>query len=218
VVGSLDSHDGIARFLANHGCCLVVSVDYRLAPEHRFPAAIDDAWAATNWVHQHAEDLGGDATRLAVGGDSSGGNLAAVVALRARSGGVPLKLQLLVYPLLDCVAPGGQSDEDAWWVRQYLRTAADARSPDASPLRALDLKGVAPAVVLSCGLDPLKEQADAYVRRLAAAGVAAEQIVYPGLIHTAYRMPGMLEGARAMLVDSAGALDRAFKGKDSGKS
>ena len=211
VVGSLDSHDGVARFLANHGGCLVVSVAYRLAPEFKFPAAVEDAWAATAWLHQHAGDIGGDADRLAVGGDSSGGNLAAVVALRARDRAVPLSLQLLVYPALDCVAPRSPSEDDTWWLRQYLRTEADAMSPDASPLRAADLRGVASALVLSCGLDPLKQQGEAYVRRLAESGVAAEHIYYPDLIHGAYRMPGVLDGARAMLVDSAAALERRFK-------
>ena len=206
VVGSLDSHDGVSRFLAGHGRCVVVSVDYRRAPEHKFPAALEDAWAATRWVHEHAGEIGGDTGRLAVGGDSSGGNLAAVVALRARDGGLPLELQVLVYPVLDCV---GEPDV-AYWVRQYLGTDADAMSPDASPLRAGNLHGVAPALVLSCGLDPLMAQGEAYVRRLGEAGVRARHISYPDLIHGAYRMPGVLPGARRMLEDTASALVNAF--------
>jgi acetyl esterase len=210
VVGSLDSHDGVARFLANHGRCLVFSVDYRLAPEHKFPAALDDAWAATGWVRQHAGEVGGDAGRLAIGGDSAGGNLAAVVAMRARDNGLTLVLQLLVYPLLDCNVPSSASTDDAWWVRQYLRTEADALSPDASPLRAANLRGVASALVLSSGLDPLMDQGEAYVRRLDEVGVRAEHICYPGMIHGAYRMPGVLPGARRMLEDSASSMITAF--------
>jgi acetyl esterase len=206
VVGSLDSHDGVARFLAGHGSCLVVSVDYRLAPENRFPAALEDAWAATHWVHEHAAEIGGDASRLAVGGDSSGGNLAAVVALRARDGGLPLALQVLVYPVLDCVGAADVS----YWVSQYLGTEANSMSPDASPLRAADLHGVVPALVLSCGLDPLMVQAEAYVRRLGEAGVRARHICYPDLIHGAYRMPAVLPGARRMLEDTVSALINAF--------
>ena len=206
VVGSLDSHDGVARFLAAHGRCVVASVDYRRAPEHKFPAALDDAWAATRWVHDHAAEIGGKEARLAVGGDSSGGNLAAVVALHARDSGLPVDLQVLVYPVLDCVG----APDVAYWVSQYLATAADAMSPEASPLRAPDLHGVASALVLSCGLDPLMEQGEAYVRRLGEAGVRARHICYPDLIHGAYRMPGVLPGARRMLEDSAAALVNAF--------
>jgi acetyl esterase len=208
VVGSLDSHDGVARFLAGHGRCLVVSVDYRLAPENRFPAALEDAWAATRWVHEHAAEIGGDAGRLAVGGDSSGGNLAAVVALRARDAGLPLALQVLVYPVLDCVG----AQDVSYWVSQYLGTDADAMNPEASPLRAADLHGLVPALVLSCDLDPLMEQGEAYVRRLGEAGVPAVHICYPDLIHGAYRMPGVLPGARRMLEDTASALVNAFGG------
>jgi acetyl esterase len=206
VVGSLDSHDGVSRFLAAHGRCVVVSVDYRRAPEHRFPAALADAWAATRWVREHSGEIGGDAVRLAVGGDSSGGNLAAVVALRARDYGLPLELQVLVYPVLDCVG----APDVAYWVGQYLGADADAMNPEASPLRAADLRGVASALVLSCGLDPLMEQGEAYVRRLGEAGVRAQHIIYPDLIHGAYRMPGVLPAARRMLEDTASALVNAF--------
>jgi acetyl esterase/lipase len=210
VVGSLESHDGVARFLCKFGRCLVASVDYRLGPEHRFPAAVEDAWAATTWAAEHAGEIGGDSGRLAVGGDSAGGNLAAVVARWARDRGRRIGLELLVYPVLDCALEADASDEYGYWVRSYLRAESDAADPDASPLQAADLRGVAPALILSCAADPLLEQAEAYERRLREAGVIAEHVVYPDLIHGAYRMPGVLDGARRMLEDSAEALIKAF--------
>ena len=210
VVGSLESHDGVARFLCRLAKCVVISVDYRLGPEHRCPAAVEDAWVATKWAAEHASEIGGDSRRLAVGGDSAGGNLAAVVARWARDRWVPVGLELLVYPVLDCALEPEASDEYGYWVRSYLRAENDAADPDASPLRAADLRGVAPAVILSCARDPLREQADAYERRLREAGVPVEHVVYPELIHGAYRMPGVLDGARRMLEDSAAALIKAI--------
>lgn len=210
VVGSLESHDGVARFLCRFGRCVVVSVDYRLGPEHRFPAAVEDAWAATTWAAEHAGEIGGDSGRLAIGGDSAGGNLAAVVARWARDRGRQIGLELLVYPVLDCALEADASDEYGYWVRSYLRAESDAADPDASPMRAADLRGVAPAVILSCGADPLREQAEAYERRLREARVPTEHVVYPELIHGAYRMPGVLDGARRMLEDSSAALIKAF--------
>jgi acetyl esterase/lipase len=210
VVGSIESHDGVARHLCRFGRCVVVSVDYRLAPEHAFPAAVEDAWSATNWLSNHASEIGGDSRRLAVGGDSAGGNLSAVVAQRARDGGLRLVQQLLVYPVLDCKLSPDASSEYGYWVRNYLHAETDAADLDASPLRADDLRGVAPAVILSCGPDPLLEQSEVYTRRLLESGVQVEHIVYPALIHGAYRMPGVLDGARQMLDDSAAALIKAF--------
>lgn len=210
VVGSLASHDGVARFLCRRGQCVVISIDYRLAPEHRYPAAVEDAWAATSWVAAHANELGGDPQRLAVGGDSAGGNLAAVVARWARDRRIPIALQLLVYPVLDCKLEPAASADYGYWVRSYLRSDADASEPDASPLAVDDLGGLAPAVIQSCATDPLCEQADEYVRRLRDSGVSAAHIVYPDLIHGAYRMPGVVEGAGKMLEDSSAALLKAF--------
>ena len=210
VVGGLDSHDGVARFLCRFGRCVVVAVDYRLGPEHRFPAAVDDAWAATRWVAEHAGEIGGDSGRLAVGGDSAGGNLSAVVAQLARAGGPQLLLQLLVYPVLDCELELEAADEYGYWVRSYLRSDTDAADVQASPLRSRDLRGVAPAVILSCGPDPLRGQADVYELRLREAGVPAAHLVYPALIHGAFRMTGVLEGARQMLEDGAAALIKAL--------
>jgi acetyl esterase len=188
----------------------VVSVDYRLAPQHRFPAAVEDACAATAWAAEHASEIGGDSRRLAVGGDSAGGNLAAVVATWARDRSVPVGLQLLVYPVLDCALEAEASDDYGYWVRSYLRAVGDAADPDASPMRAAELRGVGPALILSCGADPLREQAEAYERRLREAGVPTDHLVYPDLIHGAYRMPGVLDGARRMLEDSAASLIKAF--------
>ncbi len=196
-VGGLDSHDGVARFLCARTPCTVVAVEYAKAPEHPFPAALEDAWAATRWVAFNLPKP------LAIGGDSSGGNVAAVVARRARDSDIALALQLLVYPALDL-------RHDSHWMRQYL-AGHPADDPDASPLVAGDLSGVAPALILSCGLDELKPQADAYAARLEEAGVAVRHIVYPGLIHSAYRMPGVLPGARKMLEDSAEALAAGFQ-------
>jgi acetyl esterase len=212
VVGGLDSHDGVTRHLCAHGRCIVVAVAYRLGPEHRFPAALDDAWAATVFVHEHLAELAGDPSRLAVGGDSAGGNLAAVVAIRARDAHLPLKLQLLVYPVLDCGGPAAEAGDDAygWWVQRYLRDASDRLNPDASPLLAADLRGLAPALILSCEEDILRHEAAAYELRLRDAGVAVDHIKYFGLIHGAFRMPAVLDDAREMLDDSAGALVRVF--------
>jgi len=195
-VGGLDSHDGVARFLCARTPCTVVAVEYAKAPERPFPAALEDAWAATRWTAFNLPKP------LAIGGDSSGGNVAAVVARRARDSGIPLGLQLLVYPALDLRF-------DSHWMRQYLG-GHPADDPDASPALAADLSGVAPALILSCELDDLRPQADAYAERLKQAGVDVRHLVYPGLIHTAYRMPGVLPGARRMLEDSAEALAAAF--------
>ena len=203
VVGSLASHDGVARHLCRHGGGTVMAVDYRLAPEHPFPAAVDDAWAAMQWAHREL------APPLAVGGDSSGGGLAAVMARRARDTGIALALHLLVYPSLDLSAAGGL---DGYWTRSYLGGRQDAaRDPDASPLLASNLDGLAPACLVSCAMDSLWAQAVRYEARLSESGVPVEHSVYPDLIHGAYRMPAVVSGARAMLDDSAAALSHALR-------
>ena len=202
VVGSLASHDGVARHLCHFGECLVVSVDYRLAPEHRFPAAVEDALAVTEWA---AATRPG---RLFVGGDSAGGNLAAVVALKARERGLQIAFQMLVYPVLECAATQRSADY-SYWVDQYLSQSSDALLVDASPLRARDLRDLPPTLLLSCEGDPLLPQAVEYAQRLRDAEVRVEHIVYPGLMHGAYRMPGVLPTARAMLDASADALRTA---------
>lgn len=193
VAGSIVSHDPVCRALAARTPAVVVSVDYRLAPEHRFPAAAEDAWTATRWVSARAPELGIDPARLVVAGDSAGGNLAAVVAVRARDAGLPLALQVLIYPVTDADldSPGyTRHGEDTnltrakmeWFWGHYLGDA-DGSHPDASPLRTDDLAAVAPALVQTAEFDPLAHEADAYARRLLDAGVPATVTEYAGQIH-----------------------------------
>ena len=221
VVGSLDTHDGVCRALAARTPCVVLAVDYRLAPEHQFPTAVDDAWAATAWVAEHAASIGGDPDRIAVGGDSAGGNLAAVVALRARDHGLSLRLQLLVYPVTEAAfdtpsyrefASGYLLTRDAmrWYWEQYLGSDGDGDDPEASPLKASDLTGLAPAHVITVELDPLLDEGEAYAGRLRDAGVRTTTLRGAGLIHGCYRMPGVIPRANELLDSSAQALRAAF--------
>jgi acetyl esterase len=192
VIGDLDTHDVTARTLANGCRAVVVSVDYRLAPEHPFPAAVDDALAAARWVADHLVELGGD-DRVAVAGDSAGGNLSAVVAQTFRDEGRPLAGQLLVYPATDMGGSYPSHVENAegyfldaatmaWFLQQYAGGAADLADPRLSPLHG-DLAGVAPAVVVVAELDPLRDDGLAYAAALEAAGVPVEVRTFPGLIH-----------------------------------
>ena len=215
VIGSLDTHDGVCRALCVRAGCTVAAVDYRLAPEHRFPAAVEDAWAATEW----AAGLG--AGPVAAGGDSAGGNLAAAVALRARDLGLPLALQLLVYPVTDCdferpsylecaTEYGLTREAMRWYWEQYLGPDGDGTQPDASPLRAADLSGVAPALALTAEYDPLRDEGEEYAARLAAAGVPVTLSRYEGLVHGFFRMPAVLRRAETALDEAATALRSAF--------
>jgi acetyl esterase len=216
VTGSLETHDGVCRSLANRAGCIVVAVDYRMAPEHRFPAAVEDAWAAVEWAATK------DPPSLAVGGDSAGGNLAAVMALRARdAGGPPLALQLLVYPVTDHDLETASYLENAdgyvltregmrWYWDHYLPETGKRPHPHASPLRAESLKGVAPAVVLTCEYDPLRDEGEAYAERLAEAGVPVVCRRYDGLVHGVYRWQGKVRRAWELIDDSAAALRSAF--------
>ena len=200
--------------------CVVVSVDYRLAPEHRFPAALDDAWAVTAWLAEHADEVGGRPDALAVGGDSAGGNLAAVCALRARDAGIPVALQLLVYPVCDADLEtqsyvelaegyGLTAKAMAWFWDQYLPDG-DRFDPDASPLRAVDLGRVAPALVITADYDVLRDEGEAYAARLREAGVPVTLSRYEGLIHGFFRMPSMIARANDALAEAASALGGAF--------
>ena len=215
-VGSLDSHDPICRHLALTTPCCVLSVDYRLAPEHPFPAAVEDCWAAVEWAAHEADALGIDPARLAVGGDSAGGNLAAVAALRARGAGVPVALQVLVYPVTDAELDSPSYLEHAdglnltrakmeWYWRLYL-DGADGAHPDASPLRAEELGGVAPALVQTAEYDPLRSEGEAYAERLAASGVPVTLTRYDGMIHGFVRLRALTGVALDGLAEIAASL------------
>ncbi len=218
VVGSLASHDPLLRALAAWTPCCVVAVDYRLAPEAPFPAALDDAWAALEWTVEQAASLGIDPERLAVGGDSAGGNLAAVVARHARDRGVGIALQALVYPVTDydLESPSYSLHAEGlnltrakmrWYWDAYL-AGHDPHDPDASPLRARDLAGVAPAVVQVAEHDPLLSEGEAYARRLSDAGVAVTLTRYEGVIHGFNRMAALTPRALEALDEIAAALRR----------
>jgi acetyl esterase len=221
-LGDLDTHDRICRLLASRAQALVVSVDYRLAPEHPFPAAVDDAYAALRWVHGHANGLDADPGRLTVAGDSAGGNLAAVAAIRARDeGGVPLVFQLLIYPVTDLSSFATRSHEDLKegfllsrtfaeaMRRAYVPLPEDRRRPYASPLLAPDLQGLPPALIITAQFDPLRDEGEAYGRRLAAAGVKVATIRYNGVTHGFFGV-GVLRKGRQAVDDAASALKEAF--------
>ena len=207
VIGDLDSHDVVCRKLADEGELMVVSVDYRLAPEHKFPAAVDDAIAATKWTAENARQLGIDAARLMVGGDSAGGNLAAVVAISARDGNGPdIAGQVLIYPATDFAMthPSHREPETSillthsvipWFRDHYLNGAADVYDWRASPARATTLIGLPPAYVLTAGADPLRDEGDEYARRLKEAGVAVTYRTFPGQFHGFFTMGKLLQQA-----------------------
>ena len=212
VVGSIESHDPVCHVLAARAPAVVVSVDYRLAPEHPFPAGVEDAWAATSWVDGHRAELGVD--RIAVAGDSAGGNLAAVVAIRARDRGLELAQQVLVYPVTDCdldspgyAAYGANTNltraKMDWYWRMYV-AGGDPAHPEASPLRAADLAGIAPAFVVTAECDPLCHEAEEYARRLAAAGVPVELRRYDRQIHGFVRFAAFTPDA-LRLIDAIAA-------------
>jgi len=216
VLGGLDSHDAICRDLAAKGGVVLAAIDYRLAPEHPFPAAVEDAWDALTWIAAHADELGSHSGRLGVGGDSAGGCLAAVVALCARDAGLELRLQLLVYPVTDfsehrpSMSDNGEgyflsSAAMRWFEQHYQPVATDWR---ASPLLAPDHRGTAAAVVLTCEFDPLRDEGNEYATRLAAAGVTVEHHCYPGLIHGSLGFTAAVPAALALMDDAAAALQR----------
>ena len=223
VIGDLDTHDSLCRHLANAARCIVVAVDYRLAPEHKFPAAAEDCFAATSWVAQEAAALGLDPERLAVGGDSAGGNLAAVVSLIARDRGSPkLRCQALLYPAVDCGMTHASHDRFAdgylltrptmkWFYEHYLRGPPDVDDWRASPLRAADLSRVTPALVLTAGNDVLCDEGEAYARRLQQAGVAVQLRHFPDQIHGFLTMGKIVQAAQPALDDIAAALRAAWE-------
>jgi len=221
VLGTIDTADGVSRSLANSSGALVVVVGYRLAPEHRFPAAIDDCYATVRWVAEHADEIDVDPARLAVGGDSAGGNLAAGVALRARADGPALVGQLLVYPNTDQLADDQSmraADDPflfnrhsvAWYSQHYLTNPGDAANPLASPLRAESLAGLPPALIITAEYDPLRDQGEAYARRLADEGVQVELSRYPGMAHGFFTMAGTVDASRAAITQAASRLRTWF--------
>jgi len=221
-IGDLDTHDVVCRTFADLARAAVVSVDYRLAPEHKFPAAVDDAVAATRWVAREAARLGIDARRIAVGGDSAGGNLAAVVALVARDqGGPPLAMQTLLYPATDMAADTASHLRYAdgylltraailWFKGNYLRDAADEADWRASPLKAADVSRLPPAYVITAGFDPLVDEGRAYADRLVAAGVPVTYECIEGMVHGFVTMGGAIAAAHHALARCAQGLRLVF--------
>jgi acetyl esterase len=217
VLGTLDAFDPVCRALANASGALVASIGYRLAPEHPFPAAPDDARAAVRWLAAHAEELGADPARLGIAGDSAGGNLAAVTARRLRDDGdPPLRFQALIYPVCDSSlntpsyrdngAGFGLSGESMKRYWELYLDGADGRHPDASPLQAADLTGLPPAYVLTVRHDVLRDEGEAYARALEAAGVPVTLSRYDGAVHGFFRWIGKARIARAAVAEAGAAL------------
>ena len=222
VIGNLDTHDGFCRMLANESGCRVISVDYRLAPEHKFPAAVEDAYAATKWVAEHAATLGIDPNRIAVGGDSAGGNLAAVVCqLAKKAGGPKLALQIMICARTDSTAETeshrafaeGYLLEKAgmrWFGDQYYPPDVDPRDPRISPLHAADLAGLPPAHIHTAGFDPLRDEGKAYADRLERSGVKVRYTCHEGMIHHFYAMAGAIPYARSAVKAVGAAIKTAL--------
>ncbi|WP_049901038.1 alpha/beta hydrolase [Halococcus agarilyticus] len=215
VLGTLDSAGSICRRLARRTGHIVVSVDYRLAPEHPFPAAVADAESALSWVAANAGAFGGDPDRLGVAGSSAGGNLAAVVARHAQETDIELDHQVLLYPITDHAADADPCDDWSglltrtdmdWFWEQYLPTPDDGADPDASPLRADELAGLPPATVVTCGFDPLGKEGVAYADRLHDAGVAVDHAHYPRMAHGFLSLAGSIDAADHALDDVAAAV------------
>ena len=220
VLGNIETHDHVARALAAESGCAVLSVDYRLAPEHPFPAGVDDAFAVSAWTHEQARSLGCDPDRLAIGGDSAGANLAAVVA---QSGRFPFRFQLLVYPVTDARGGTASYEELAdgfwltragmhWFLEHYLSGGEGTPSdPRVSPLLAEDEAFAAspPTLVVTAELDPLRDEGEAYAERLRAAGVAAETTRYDGMIHGFFSFGELLSDGRRAVTQAAEALAKA---------
>ncbi|MFJ5921047.1 alpha/beta hydrolase [Kitasatospora sp. NPDC092948] len=222
-LGSLDTGDAICRRLTNAVGCVTVAVGYRLAPEHPFPAAVHDVLAGAEWIAAHAAELGADPGRLAVAGDSAGGNLVAALTLLARERGGPvLRHQLLVYPNTDHAAdtPSVREHDDpllfnrrsvAWYWGHYLADPADGANPLASPLRAPSLAGLPPATVITAEYDPLRDEGEQYADALRAAGVSVELRRYDGMPHGFFAMSGVLDGGRDAQSYAAGRLREALR-------
>jgi len=222
VIGSIDTHDSVCRMLANQADCIVVSADYRLAPECKFPAAVADCEAALKWVALHAVEFGADPQAIGVGGDSAGANLATVVAILARDAGHPkIAFQLLIYP---CAAPEPETPSHykfaegyvlsrntiTWFFRLYQRSRADSNDFRFAPLIADDLANLPPALVLVAGYDPLRDEGVDYAKRLIEAGNRVRLVNYEGMIHGFILMGGAVDDAKRAVAESAQALREAF--------
>jgi acetyl esterase len=222
VIGTLDAYDATCRELAQGADCVVVSVDYRLAPEHRYPAAPDDCYAALKWVAANAASLGVDARRLAVGGDSAGGNLSAVVSQMARDkGGPALRFQLLIYPVTDADFTRRSYVDNAegyllttasmhWFWDHYVPSKSQRAEPYASPIRAADLSGLPPAWVCTAEFDPLRDEGEAYAKRLQQAGVSTTLTRFDGLIHGFVSMGLVAPKAQAAVDEAVAALKKGL--------
>ncbi len=222
VIGSLDSADHTMRALANSSGCVVISVDYRLAPEHKFPAAVEDAGAALRYVAEHPGEFDIDPNRIAVGGDSAGANLAAVLCLMARDNGGPkIAYQVLVYPVTDYADARPSMQEfaqgyfltkpmmDYFW-NHYLARPEDGSHPHASPIRAESLAGLPPAIVLTAECDPIRDQGEAYAQRLRDAGVPVSLKRCAGMIHGFFNLAGVIDGGKEAIEDAGVALRSAL--------
>jgi acetyl esterase len=224
VLGSIKSHDGVCRALASFSGAVIVSVDYRLAPEHRFPAAVDDAVAATRWVLENGASIGVDAASVAVGGDSAGGNLAALVSLALRVAPRKPVFQLLVYPVTDLTRsmPSHRTFREGvmlpeksilWFRGLYLPDPSYEARPEVSPFFASDLSGLPPALMLTAGFDPLRDEGKAYADRMRAAGVEVEYVCSEGSMHGFMNTAGAVAESGRMLMLAADRLRKALASK-----
>ncbi len=223
VIGDLETHDKLCRSLTRRTGCMTIAIDYRLAPEHPFPAAVEDCVAALNWVAAHAAELGGDASRIAVAGDSAGGNLSAVAALLARDNGGPaLKMQLLIYPGTAAArdsashanmpnAPILPKEVMEYFHNQYLGTTERVEDIRFAPLSANDHSNLPPAEIIVAGFDPLRDEGVAYGEKLKAAGGQTNVTNYGGMIHAFVQMPGAIAVGDQAIDQCASALRRAFR-------
>lgn len=221
VIGDLDTHDALCRTLANEAGCKVVAVDYRLAPEHVFPAAVDDCYAAVKWVAENGSSIGVDVTRIAVAGDSAGGNLAAVISQMAKAEKGPrISFQLLIYPVTDTNVDTGSYTANAsgyflerdgmiWFFDHYLKDA-DRNDPRIAPLKAASLAGLPQAYVVTAGFDPLRDEGRAYAEALKAAGVSTVHVNYDGMIHGFFNLQGAFDVAKEAVKSAAKALKEAL--------
>lgn len=223
VLGSLDSVDRTMRSLTNTSGCVVISVDYRLAPEHKFPAAVEDSAAAVRYVAKHASEFDADPNRIAVGGDSAGGNLATVVCLVSRErGGPKIAFQLLVYPMVDYDdnRPSLQQFAQGYFLTRpmvdyfwghYLEAPSDGQHPHASPMKAESLAGLPPAMVITAECDPIRDQGETYAERLKQSGVPVSLKRYDGAIHAFFNLAGVIDSGKQAIENAGAALKAALR-------